>query len=258
MSVLRSVKAVNWTGLGVIVLVLVLWQVAVDTGILSLRNLPSPIAVAQSFGKLTGVGEAVGHTLLVALVAFVSALVIGAAVGLILGLSGFVRTFANGSLDFLRTLPVVALMPVALLVWGPSTKTEIIVATYASLWPVAVNVSSGVARIHPQLREMARSLKLSKWENLTKIVVPAAVPSLLVGARLALTSALVIAIVAEMLVNPSGLGWALSRAQSGMQPGQMWAYVAIIAVIGLVLNAIVVFTVERLVPGGRPLPKGRG
>ncbi|WP_103383483.1 ABC transporter permease [Pseudonocardia dioxanivorans] len=247
---MTRVRLFNPTGLAVAVAVLAVWQLLVSTRVLAINYLPSPIQIAGAFGELEGVGGALAHTLMVALVAFVIALVAGLVVGLALGLLEPVRVFGLASLDVLRTLPVVALMPVALLIWGPSEQTEIIVASYSAAWPVVVNVAGGVRTIHPQLREVARTLRLSRRDELLKVIVPAVVPSLLVGARLALTSALVIAIVAEMLVNPNGLGWSLVQAQSALQPAQMWAYVIIIGIIGLLANALMVAIVNRFVPGG--------
>jgi sulfonate transport system permease protein len=246
----KRVRWLNPTGLAVAVGLLAVWQVLVSSGLLALNYLPSPIQIAGAFGALDDLGASLGHTLWVALIAFAVALVAGLVIGLALGLLEPVRVFGLASLDVLRTLPVVALMPVALLIWGPSPLTEVIVASYSAAWPIVVNVAGGVRTIHPQLREVARTMRLSRRDELVKVVVPAVVPAVLVGARLALTSALVIAIVAEMLVNPNGLGWSLVQAQNGLQPARMWAYVIVIGVVGLLANALMVGVVDRFLPGG--------
>ncbi|HJQ48782.1 MAG TPA: ABC transporter permease [Amycolatopsis sp.] len=249
-------RVLNPLGISVAVALVLVWQLLVSTQVIRLTYLPSPWAVVLAFGELDGLAENLAHTLLVALVAFVAAMVIGMVLGLAVGLLTPVRTFGLASLDVLRTVPVVALMPVALLIWGPSPQTEIIVATYSAAWPIVVSVSGGVRAIHRQLREVARTLRLGRGEEVAKIVIPATVPSVLVGARLALTTALVIAIVAEMLVNPQGLGWSLVQAQSALQPAQMWAYVIVIGVVSLLANALLVAVVDRFVPGGQKTSRG--
>ena len=249
-------RVLNPLGISVALALILVWQLLVSAQVIRLTYLPSPWAVAQAFGQLDGLAASLAHTLLVALVAFVAAMAVGIVLGLAVGLLAPVRTFGLASLDVLRTLPVVALMPVALLIWGPSRQTEIIVAAYAAAWPVMVSVAGGVRAIHRQLREVARTLHLGRGDELVKIVIPATVPSVLVGAQLALTTALVIAIVAEMLVNPEGLGWSLIQAQSALQPAQMWAYVIVIGVVGLLANALMVAVVYRFIPGGGKTARG--
>jgi len=230
-----------------------LWQVLIDTKILDFSYLPAPDEVATALGDQFESGAlttAVGHTLWVTLVASAIAMVLGVALGLALGLLPVVRTYSMASVDFFRALPMTAMIPAILLIWGPTAKAEIIAATYAATWQIVVNTAGGVRSVHPRLRDVARTFQLTRGELVRKVIIPAATPAMLVGGRLAIVTALVVAIVAEMLVNPEGIGWGLVSGQQSLQPAITWAYVAVAGAIGYVLNAVLVWAVRRALPGG--------
>jgi ABC-type nitrate/sulfonate/bicarbonate transport system permease component len=248
----RFLSAFNPLGCLVVVAVIGLWQLLVDAGVLEFDYLPPPTKVFDALTDLIASGDmsaAVGHTLLATLQAAVIAIVLGSMLGAAVGLLPAVERFFMATFDVLRTVPVVALMPVALLVWGPAAKTEIIVAVYAAVWPMLVNAAGGVRAVHPRLRDVARTFKLSKRATVTKIILPAAMPALLVGARLSVVTALVVTIVAEMLVNSQGLGWALIQSQDALQPAQMWAYAVVCGIIGYLLNLALLQLVRLGLPG---------
>jgi NitT/TauT family transport system permease protein len=244
----RVIEAVNPLGWLVVVLVIVLWQVLIDTKVIDFNYMPPPTEIASAFSALVSsgeMGEAVWHTLTVTLVASAIGIGVGVIYGAALGLVDAVRSYSMGTVDFLRTVPVVALMPVALLVWGASSKTEIIVASYAATWPLVINTMAGVQGVHPVKSDVARSFRLSRVETLRKIVLPVATPAILVGARLSIVTALVVAIVAEMLVNPEGVGYGLIFGMQSLQPEEMWAYAVVAGIMGYVLNAVLVYGVRR-------------
>jgi ABC-type nitrate/sulfonate/bicarbonate transport system permease component len=158
------------------------------------------------------------------------------------------------SIEVLRAVPPVSLVPVALLVFGFSVRMELVLIVYVSAWPVLVNTIDGVRGVRSELLDVARMLRLSRATTVRRIVVPAAMPSIVVGLRLALSLSLVLAVVAEMLGNPRGLGNALVRAQQALQPAQMFAYVLAIGVLGVALNGAFRFLSSRALPsavGGR-------
>jgi ABC-type nitrate/sulfonate/bicarbonate transport system permease component len=174
-------------------------------------------------------------------IALVAGVILGAAIGLLKP----VRTYTQGTVDVLRTIPTVALMPVALLVWGTGAKSEIIVAAFAAMWPITLNTAAGVSRVHPLKRDVARTFRLSRTETLRKIVFPVAMPAILVGARLSVVTALVVSIVAEMLINPEGIGYGLVFSQQALQPDDMWAYAVVAGIMGYLLNVLLVTIVRR-------------
>lgn len=242
---------INIPGIVVIVGVILIWQISTAT-VLQYEFLPSPAGIVEAFGDMLAGGGllgAIGHTLWVTLVASVVAISAGVVLGASIALIPVVRTYTLASVDVLRSLPVVALMPVAQLIWGPQSGTEVIVAVFSALWPITINTMGGVAQIHPRLVEVARSFRLSPADTFRKILFPAALPSIVVGARLAVVHALIVAITAEMLINPEGIGGRIYRTQVALQPEQMWVWVIISGFIGYLLNHAMISASKRALPG---------
>ncbi|HEY0450308.1 ABC transporter permease [Actinophytocola sp.] len=234
-------RRLNLPGTAVFVLGLGLWELLVRTGVLSFSYLPPPTNVATGLGELFGSGElvtALGHTLLAALSGWAIAGVAGVAAGAVLGLVRPVWTYSMASLEALRALPIVAFVPVAVLLYGFSVQTEIMVGFYAALWPILLNTISGM-RTEQRMVEAGRVLRLSRAAVLWKIRLPAATASIVVGLRLGLSTSLVLTLVAEMVGNPAGLGFLLVAKGQALQPAQMFAAVFVIGVTGIVLNGLV-------------------
>jgi ABC-type nitrate/sulfonate/bicarbonate transport system permease component len=125
---------------------------------------------------------------------------------------------------------------------------ELMIILFVSAWPVLVNTIDGVRGVRAELLDVARMLRMSRVTRITKMVLPAAMPSIVVGLRLALSLSLVLAVVAEMIGNPEGLGNALVSAQQALQPEEMFAYVFAIGLLGVGLNAALGYVSARLVP----------
>jgi NitT/TauT family transport system permease protein len=142
----------------------------------------------------------------------------------------------------------VTLVPVALLMFGFSARMELSLILFASAWPVLLSTIGGVRSARDELLDVARVLRLSRPATLAKIVLPGAVRSIVVGLRLALSLSLVLAVVAEMLGNPSGLGHALVAAQQALQPEEMFAYVFAIGLLGVGLNSAFGYVIARTLP----------
>ena len=181
-------------------LLLALWQALVWTGALDYEYLPAPTAVAAAVARVTVSGELPGaltHTLLVVLLGWLAAAALGIGLGLLLGLSDGAWRWSMASLEAIRALPPICLVPVALLAFGFSMRMELTIIVYASAWPVMVNTIDGARDVRPELLQVARMLRLSRAETIRRIILPAARP-LMVGLRLALSFSLVLAIVAEV------------------------------------------------------------
>jgi len=249
----RLARTLNPSGVAVVAGAILLWQLLVATKVLDFSYLPAPTDVASALGDLLESGElatAVAHTLWVTLVASAIATVLGIALGLAIGLLPLVRTYSMSSVDFFRTLPLTAMIPAILLIWGPTAKAEIIAATYGAAWQIVVNTAGGVRSVHPRLHDVARTFQLTRFETVRKVIIPAATPAMLVGGRLAIVTALVVAIIAEMLINPEGVGAGLVSGQQSLQPAITWSYAVVAGIIGYLLNAVLVWAVRRALPGG--------
>lgn len=230
------------------------WEALVTGGVVELSTVPAPSAVAARLSSLVTSGTLVTdllHTLQVTLLGWLIASGTGVVAGVVLGLWRPAWRWSMASLELLRAVPPVTLVPIALLAFGFSLRTELTLVVYASTWPVLVSALEGVRTVRPELRDVARTLRLSRRATLTKVVLPAAAPSIAVGLQLALSLALVLAVVAELVGNPAGLGHGLVLAQLALQPEAAFAYFFAIGLLGVALNAALRQVLAR-VPAARP------
>ncbi|MGF1666396.1 MAG: ABC transporter permease [Acidimicrobiia bacterium] len=246
--------------LGVIVLLAIpaLWELAIRSGAIGVRFLPAPTAVLGAARDVVLGGELVqhvAHTVVVTLVGWLVASSIGVFLGLALGLSETAHRFSMTSFEVTRAIPPITFAPAALLVFGFSLRMGLVLVIYVGIWPVLVNTIGGVRSVAPELRDLARMLRLSHQETIRKVVLPAAMPSIVVGLRLALSMCLILAIVAEMVGNPAGVGNALIRASQALQPETMFVYVITAGLLGVGLNAAFGAAARAVLPQG-PSPGG--
>jgi ABC-type nitrate/sulfonate/bicarbonate transport system permease component len=171
------------------------------------------------------------------LIGWTAAAAIGIGLGLALGLSPLLRRWSLASFEVLRPLPAIAFLPLALLLFNFSLTTELVLMIYASIWPVFINTMGGVMGVTSRLYDVSRTLRLSRMQTLVKVIVPAAAPAIVTGCRLSMGLTLVMAIVAEMIANPHGLGYAVISELQAMQPQRMFAYVLFIGMLSIALNA---------------------
>jgi sulfonate transport system permease protein len=217
------------------------WEAAIRAGLLDYQYLPAPSAIVRGAGELAASGEladATVQTLTAVVLGWAIAVAAGVSSGLLLGSSPAARRWSLATIEVLRPMPAIAFVPVALLLFGFSIETELIVIILPSLWPVLINTMGGMAAVHPRLADAGRTLQLSRTAMLCKVTLPAALPAILVGMRLSLTLALVLAVLAEMVGNPAGLGCAVVTQQQALRPDLMFACVAVIGLLGLALNAL--------------------
>lgn len=230
----------NFEGIAFLVVLVIVWQVAKDTGLITSTFLASPTQIVSATGDLIDAGTLptdVWHTLYVTLLGWAIAGVLGVAVGLALGLSQPVWRYSMASIEFLRALPAISFVPVAVLLLGFSVKTELLVVVYVSIWPIIVNTVYGARAVTPIHDDLAHMLRLGRAQRIWRLVLPTTMPFLLVGLQFALTLSLALALVAEMIGNPVGIGHGLIAAQNSLQPAQMFSYVVLVGVLGLILNA---------------------
>jgi ABC-type nitrate/sulfonate/bicarbonate transport system permease component len=143
-------------------------------------------------------------------------------------------------------LPASAIIPVAILFFGLSDSMSTAVIAFGSVWPVLLASIHGFAQIEPRLLEVAASLRLTRAQTLWKIVIPAAMPDVLAGARVSLSIALILAIVTEMQASLPGLGQDILLAQRSFKSAQLYAGVVMLGLLGFAANASLVWAERRL------------
>ena len=248
-------RRVNWPGLATIAACLATWELVVRTGLLQFQYLPAPSAIAWGFGELLRNGELAAdilHTLQAVLAGWGLAMLLGVVLGLMLGYSAALRRYTMATIEVLRPMPGIAFAPIALLLFGFSMETELMLIVLPALWPILVNTMGGVTGIDRRLHDVGHTFRLSRGAVLVKILVPAAMPSIIVGGRLGMGLSLVMAVIAEMIGNPEGLGYAIVREQQALRPDLMFAYVLVVGVLGVALNAVMRALSEGVLPGARP------
>ena len=201
----------------------------------------APSAAAQAFSKALWDGSllsATGFTLGSAASGLLLGGLFGIALGVILGLSRRASSLGFLSIEMLRPVPSVALIPLSMLIFGFGFRMEIAVVAFACLWPILILTQSAVRQLEPGLLEVARALQLSFAQRFFKIVLPGVVPRLFVALRLAVAIALVVAVTVEIAANPNGMGYALMIAQQSLEPALMLAWLFWIAVVGFAINAL--------------------
>jgi len=228
-----------------------LWEILVRFGVTEFQFLPAPSAIARGAERLLRSGDLQGnllHTLRVTTLGWLAAGLLGISLGLLLGLSNTAWRYSMASIEVMRAIPPVSLVPIALLVFGFSVRMELTIIVFVSAWPVLVNAIAGVRSVRAELVDVSRMLRLSRLAQIRKVILPGAMPSIVVGLRLAMSLSLVLAVVAEMIGNPSGLGHAVIRAQQALQPEDMFAYVLTIGMLGVALNTLLRFVSARVLP----------
>lgn len=246
----------NWPGLAVFAALLLVWEASVRCGWISYDYFPAPSAIAVGGAELARDGilfTDLFHTLLSVAVGWSVAMLVGVSLGLLFGFFPFARRYALASVDVLRPMPGIAFAPVALLLFGFSMATELVVTVLPAVWPVMINTMGGIANVQPRLVDVGRTFRLSRAEIVRRLLVPAALPSIVVGARLSLALALVMAIVAEIVGNPEGLGYAIVREQQALNPEHMFAYIAVVGLLGVILNTGVQWLTATLWPASAPI-----
>jgi|GEM_PF-138363 ABC-type nitrate/sulfonate/bicarbonate transport system permease component len=202
--------------------------------------LAPPSAAAKAFVGAAMDGslwQATGFTLGTAALGLLLGAVLGIALGLVLGLSRRAAQLGSVSIEVLRPVPSVALIPLAMLGFGFGVRMELAIVAFATFWPLLVLVQSAVQQVEPRLLEVSRVLGLSSRERAFKIVLPAIVPRLFVALRLGVAVALVVAVTVEIAANPNGMGYAMMIAQQSFDPALMLAWLGWIGVVGFAVNA---------------------
>lgn len=179
-----------------------------------------------------------------------SGLAIGSAIGLSLGIAfGISRPLdrlMEVTVEAIRPIPSIALLPIALIALGFGYRMEIVIVAFACIWPMLIMTRSAVRGIEPRLMEVSRALRLGTTQRIAKIVIPAALPRIFVAFRLSAGIALIVAVTVEIAINPIGLGAGIMLAQQALRPDLMLAYLVWIGVIGYALNILLIAAQRRV------------
>ncbi|MFC0436574.1 ABC transporter permease [Kutzneria buriramensis] len=221
---------------------LLLWEAAGRLGLVDARVLPPPSEVLVRFGLLfTDRGFVAGavSTVLSWAIALLCATVLGVGVGLLLGSVPALRLITMPVIEFLRPLPSVALIPLAIALLGTQAQTKIVLGVFAATWPILLNTSYALGEVDPRLLETVRCFRVSRWRRLVGVTLPSIGPFVLTGVRISASIALIAIVGTEFLAGGSiGLGqYAFVQGTSGGRMDVVLAATVFAGLFGCLVNA---------------------
>lgn len=166
------------------------------------------------------------------------AVLAGVVFGVVIGSVPVLRAATASTVEFLRPIPSVALIPLAVLLYGSTVTSTLILVVYASFWQVLVQVLHGVADVDPVAADTARSYRLGGLATVRYLIWPTTLPYAATGVRLAASVALILTITGELVIGSPGLGKEIAVAQSSAAIPQMYALVVVTGLIGVLANMV--------------------
>ncbi|HEY0509962.1 MAG TPA: ABC transporter permease [Blastococcus sp.] len=242
---------------GLLVLVLLV-EILPRIGVLPREYFPPSSEIGKALVDQVQTPEfwtAVGNTLEGWAIGLAIASVAGVVLGILIGSSRFTRELTASTIEFLRPIPSVALIPIAVLVFGTDIESKLLLVVYASFWQVLIQVLYGVQDIDPVAQDTARAYGLGRWARVRYLTWPTALPYVMTGLRLAAAVALILAVTAELVIGNPGLGKLLATAQSSGAYTTTYAIVVVTGILGVLVN-LVFRAVERWSLSWHPSQRG--
>ncbi|GAA2069529.1 ABC transporter permease [Aeromicrobium halocynthiae] len=160
----------------------------------------------------------------------------GVGVGLLIGQLPILEQAVSPALEFARAIPATALIPFAMMLFGVGDNMKIFLIALGSLWPVLLNTADGARRIDPTLEDSARAFRITGFQRQVFIVLPAVLPRVLVGIRIAIPLGLILMVTSEMVGAQQGLGFVITQAQATFQLVTMWSGIVVLGLLGFTLT----------------------
>jgi ABC-type nitrate/sulfonate/bicarbonate transport system permease component len=218
---------------------LLMCELSSRLGFVDPRFLPPASDVVAAFVADLGQWQfwvAAGQTMQAWAIGLAISVVLGVVLGFVVGSSNFLRRATNSTVEFLRPIPSVALIPLAVLLFGVKIESSLMLIIYASFWQIFIQVLYGVADVDNVAMQTAKSYGLNSLARVRHVVFPTALPYLMTGIRLAAAVALILAVTAGLVIGSPGLGREIALAQSGGAISGMYALALSAGLIGVVIN----------------------
>src|SRR5574337_331258 len=247
-----AASALRWLALRVypFALLLAAWSLLSKYGVLgNAFVMPSPARVWSTFNALVGngtLGDETGPTLQRVLIAYGMALAVGVAIGTLIGRLRWVRLALRPIVSFLFPTPKVALYPAMFIVFGLGSASKIAFGFAEALFPILLATAAGTSQVEPRLLWSAHALGTSARSALAKVVIPAALPTILTGARIGLVGAIIGVFMGEMIAGSDGLGHLMAVAYRTLRTADMYVAIITVSLIGYTLDRLFLLARGRL------------
>jgi ABC-type nitrate/sulfonate/bicarbonate transport system permease component len=229
---------------------LAIWQLGTSFGPLAGGSLPSAIEALGALGGLLSLPEiwvAISQTLYIALAGLLISIVLGIPAGVLIGLSPFAFRSSRAVLDFFKVIPPIVIIPIVILVFGPTIEMGIFLVVFANFFMLSFQAAYGVRHLDSVLLDTLRCYGMSKRDEIWHARIPGALPFIAVGVRIAVTVAMVVAVVAGLIGGAPSLGQQMLLYQSSGQPNQTFALVVVFGILGLALARIYALIQRKIV-----------
>ncbi|WP_406316508.1 ABC transporter permease [Streptosporangium sp. NBC_01639] len=224
-------------------------ELAPRAGLVDERYLPPFSDMVAALGEQATTAEfwqALLETLRGWAIGLAIAMIAGVVLGILIGGIPPARAALNSTIEFLRPIPSVALIPLAVLLFGTDMRSTLLLVVYAAFWQVLVQVLYGVQDVDPVARETARSYRFRALTQVRTVIWPTALPYVVTGFRLGAAVALILEITGELIIGSPGLGRQIAVAQGSGAVASMYALVIVVGLIGVVVNVLARSTERRV------------
>jgi sulfonate transport system permease protein len=228
---------------------LLIWQILASAGLVNRRFAGSPYDILVSLWTLAVTGQLLHHlgiSLWRAGFGLFAGTAAGLAAGIIAGLSQRGEDLLDSTIQAIRTLPFLGLVPLFILWFGLGETSRVLLVALGAFFPIYLNVFKGIRSVDDRLIELARSYRLSQFSLVSDVIFPAALPSFLIGLRYAIGISWLSLVVAEQINASSGLGWLIVQANELAQTSTIMTALAVYAVIGVLADLIVRLLERRM------------
>ena len=228
---------------------LLIWEIVPRSGVVSPKYLPPASEVLAAFVErlaLQSFWTAGGDTLITWALGLAIAFAAAVVLGFLVGSVPLLRTFTSSTVEFLRPIPSVALIPLAVLIYGTGMQATLLLVVYAAFWQIYIQVLYGVVDVDPVAEQTARSYGLGRWSRARHVTWPSALPYLITGVRLGAAVALILTITGQLTIGSPGLGQSIDVARSSGAVASVYALILATGILGVTVN-VGVRAVERRV-----------
>lgn len=222
-----------------VTLALLLWELAARTALVPTTEVPPATVVLRELARqLTQASfwDAAGATMVQWAIGMGLTTAIAVPLGLLMGSLEPVWRAFRPTVEFLRPVPGMALVPLAILLWGLRPTSVVFLIVFGSMWSLIVTTMYGARNVDEGARDTARSFRLSRFERAVWVVLPSALPYIATGLRVASATALIIAVGAELVIGVTGIGYDIARAQTAGAVVPMYALILMSGLIGIAIH----------------------